>query len=91
MSIPIWCVPDKPFIAVVLNPEITTLSPPFKLGAVEINADTCEGSLQIKVASKVSIVVSTDIMSFPSTLFTETLKPPPFVSVLSNVATSPTS
>ena len=50
VSIPILCAPDNPLIAVVLKPDITTLSFAFKLGAVEIYAATRDGSLQIKVA-----------------------------------------
>ena len=76
----------------VLRPDITTLSPPFKSGAVEIYAATWVGSLQTKtVSSKVSTVVSIEVISLPDTLLTETLNPPPFVSVLSKTAESPTS
>ena len=92
VSIPILWDPDKPLIAVVLKPDITTLSLSFRLGAVEIYADTWLGSLQTKIVfSKVSIVVTIELISFPDTLFTDTLKPPPFVPVLSNIAESPTS
>ena len=92
VSIPITWEPVKPFTEVVLRPDITTLSPPFKSGAVEIYAETWDGSLQTNtVFSKVSTVVSIEVISFPDTLFTDTLNPPPFVFVLSNTAESPTS
>ena len=70
---------------------MTTLSCAFKLGAGEIYAATWVGSLQTKVASKVSTVVLIDSIVLPETLLTDILKPPPFVSVLSNIAESPTS
>ena len=89
--IPILCDPASPLIAVVLKPDITTLSWAFKLGAVPIYAATWVGSLQTKVASKVSTVVLIDSIGLPDTLLTETLNPPPLVSVLSNTAESPTS
>ena len=38
--IPILCDPANPLISVVLNPDITTLSCAFKLGAVPIYAAT---------------------------------------------------
>ena len=88
---PILCDPDNPLISVVLKPDITTLSCAFKLGAVEIYAATWVGSLQTKVASKVSTVVLIDFIGLPATLLTDTLNPPPFVSVLLNIAESPTS
>ena len=49
-------------IAVVDNPEMMTLSPSFKDGAVEINAETILPFVQVKmVSSNVSIVVSIDV------------------------------
>ena len=85
------CDPANPLISVVLKPDITTLSWAFKLGAVPIYAATWFESLQTKVALKVSTVVLIDSIVFPETLLTDTLKPPPFVSVLSNIAESPIS
>ena len=92
VCIPIACEPDNPLILVVLNPEIIILSLSFKEGAVEIYADTVLGFFQTKtVFSNVSTVVLIDVISFPVTLLTDTLNPPPLVSVLSNTALSPTS
>lgn len=77
---------------VVLNPETITLSLSFRDGAVEIKADTVSGLVQTKtVLSYVSTVVLTDVISFPVILLTDTLRPPPLVLVLSNMALSPTS
>ena len=89
--IPILCDPANPLISVVLNPDITTLSCAFKLGAVPIYAATWLESLQTKTASKVSTVVSIEVISFPCNLLTDTLNPPPLVPVLLNIAESPIS
>ena len=84
--------PANPLIAVVDSPEIITLSPSFKEGAVEINAETVPPFFQVNIVlSKVSTVVSIEVTSLPAILFTVTLKPPPFVPVLSNTALSPIS
>ena len=92
VTIPITWEPAKFLIPVVLNPDITTLSLLFKDGAVEIYADTVFGLAYTKTTfSKVLSVVLIDVISFPLILLTDTLKPPPFVFVLSNIAASPTS
>ena len=78
-------------ISVVLNPDITTLSPLLSDGDVEINAEICSSSFSIKTTfSYVSIVVLIDVISFPKTLSTEALNPPPSVLVLSNITEFPT-
>ena len=77
---------------VVLKPEMFIISLSFKDGAVDMKADTVLESLETKtVFWYESIVVSTEVTFFPNILLTETLKPPPFVFVLSNTAVSPTS
>ena len=43
--------PANPLIAVVDNPEMMTLSPSFKDGAVEINAETILPFVQVKMVS----------------------------------------
>ena len=91
VDIPITWEPDKPFIPVVDNPEMRTLSPSFNGGDVEIWADTVPLFQTKTTSSKVSIVVSIEVISLPDILSTETLNPPPFVFVLSNIAESPTS
>ena len=84
--------PANPLIDVVDNPEIIILSPSFKEGAVEMNAETVLPFFQVNIVlSKTSTVVSIEVTSFPAILFTVTLKPPPFVPVLSNTALSPIS
>ena len=80
----------RPEADTVLNPLITTRSPLFKEGAVDINADISRPWSWTKTTfSKVSIVVSIEVISLPFNLLTETLKPPPSVPVLSKTADSP--
>ena len=91
MSIPILNVLFNPDTDVVLNPDIITRSLLLRAGAVDIKADTPSDSFLTNTTfSYVSTVVSIEVISFPRTLSTETLKPPPFVSVLSKVAVLPT-
>ena len=91
MSIPILNVLFNADTEVVVNPDIITRSLLLRVGAVDIKADTPSDSFLINTTfSYASTVVSIEVISFPSTLLTETLKPPPFVSVLSNVAALPT-
>ena len=74
----------------MLNPDITTLSLLLRDGDVDIKADIPLLSFLTKTTfSKVSTVVLIDVMSLPFILSTETLNPPPWVPVLSNVAESP--
>ena len=91
VSIPILNVLFNPDTDVVLNPDIITRSLLLRAGAVDIKADTPSDSFLTNTTfSYVSTVVSIEVISFPRTLSTETLKPPPFVSVLSKVAVLPT-
>ena len=84
-------VPFNCGTVVLLNPEITTRSLLFKVGEVDINADISSKLFFTKTTfSKVSTVVSIDVISFPLILLTDTLNPPPFVPVLSNSAELPT-
>ena len=70
---------------------MTTLSLSLSDGDVDIKADIPLLSFLTNTTfSWVSTVVWIDVISFPLILSTDTLKPPPCVSVLSNIADSPT-
>ena len=86
VSIPILD-PDSPLIAVVLKPDMMILSCAFKL-----SKNICCYMMDL---SNKSCIVSINscinwLTSLPDTLLTDTLRPPPFVFVLSNIAESPT-
>ena len=88
---PILWEPGKLTTAVVLKPDITTLSPSLNDGDVDIKADTSPSSLFTKTTLlNVLMVVSIEVISLPFTLSTVTLSPPPSVSVLSKIAELPT-
>ena len=88
---PILWEPGKFTTAVVLKPDITTLSPSLNDGDVDIKADTSPSSLLTKTTLlNVFMVVSIEVISLPFTLSTVTLSPPPSVSVLSKIAELPT-
>ena len=74
----------------MLIPEIDTISPLLRDGEVDINAEKFPFLLLVNTTLlNVSVFVSIDVIFLPFNSLTDTLNPPPFVSVLSNSAVFP--